>query len=901
MASDPWLILERGLVGRYVLERELGRGGMATVYLARDMKHERPVALKVLRAELAVSLGPERFRREIALAARLQHPHICSVYDSGDCDGLLWFTMPFVHGETLRERLRRETCLPLDEALRIARESAQALAYAHRHNVVHRDVKPENILLAEDGSTLVADFGVARALEAPLAPNLTETGYAVGTPAYMAPEQAFGAGTIDGRADQYSLAVVCYEMLTGTLPFTGGTPAAVIAERLRGSVPSARTRRPELSAEGDAAIQRALAADPEERFPTMAGFARALTGSGQDTPNTPQRGTVTSTLVAPVAPTHATRALTGSHAIATSKRRIAAMLAGASALVVILALVIARRSSPKAIVTAGETAPSATRLAVLPFENVGDSAEGYFADGITDAVREKLTAISGLEVIASTSSLRYRNSTKSPSEIGRDLGVEYLVVGTIRWANERSGTKRVQVRPQLVEAASATDRWEQSFDAPVTDVFRVQSDIASRVADRLRITLAATDSQAIADQPTRNPEAYAAFLRGEQARNAGESSANFRRAVSAYREAVRLDSTFALAWAHLAGEYSAIYGNVRPDARIADSARAALDRATRLAPERAWTHAAAANYWGLVHRDVRRAMTEDSLALARAPHDPRFLGNVAEGELSLGRWDAALAHQRQAFRLDPRSDHAASDLGRTQLRLRHYPEARAALDQALAIAPGKLRDLQNRAMIQLAQGDLAGARAVLRAAPPTVDRAALVASMGTYNDVGWALDSIDSQQLLELRPSAFDDNRATWALALAEQYGWRGEDAQARSYADSAIRELEPQLAAAPDEVGLVTGRAIALAHLGRSAEAIREIKRAAALLPVEADYLYAPYQLHAQARVQVMAGDYEGAIDTLERLLSIPYIVSPGWLRIDPSFARLRGNPRFERLTVQR
>src|SRR5499425_3915687 len=219
--TDPTAALAAGLRDRYVLERELGRGGMATVYLARDLKHDRPVALKVLLPELAASLGPDRFQREIKLAARLQHPHILTVHDSGETAGQLWFTMPYVEGESLRDRLRRERQLSVDDALRITREAAQALQYAHEHGVVHRDIEPENLLLTKDGNTLVADFGIARALGAD--EHLTQTGMSVGTPAYMSPEQASGDKALDARTDLYSLGAVLYEMLAGEPPYTGPT------------------------------------------------------------------------------------------------------------------------------------------------------------------------------------------------------------------------------------------------------------------------------------------------------------------------------------------------------------------------------------------------------------------------------------------------------------------------------------------------------------------------------------------------------------------------------------------------------------------------------------------------------------------------------------------------------
>ena len=229
------------MADRYVIERELGRGGMATVYLAHDLKHDRRVALKVLHPELAATLGPERFLREIRTTARLDHPHILPVHDSGETHGQLWYTMPYVEGESLRDRLRREVQLPVEEAVRLTREVADALDYAHRHGLVHRDVKPENILLS-DGHARVADFGVARALDAAGGSQLTETGMSVGTPAYMSPEQA-SAGQMDGRSDIYALGCVLYEMLAGEPPFTGLTPQAILAKRVLEPVPHVRTLR----------------------------------------------------------------------------------------------------------------------------------------------------------------------------------------------------------------------------------------------------------------------------------------------------------------------------------------------------------------------------------------------------------------------------------------------------------------------------------------------------------------------------------------------------------------------------------------------------------------------------------------------------------------------------------
>ncbi len=265
------------LAGRYTLERELGRGGMATVYLAQDVRHHRRVAIKVLHPELSAVIGPERFLKEIELTANLQHPHILSLFDSGEARGLLYYVMPYVEGETLRERLRRERQLPIADAVRIASEVADALAYAHRHGVVHRDIKPENILL-HDGRPLVADFGVALAVQQAGGERMTQTGLSLGTPQYMAPEQATGERVIDQRADVYALGAVTYEMLTGQPPFTGPSAQSVIAKLLTEEPPALTACRRSVPDHVEAAVHTALEKLPADRFPGAVEFAAALAG-----------------------------------------------------------------------------------------------------------------------------------------------------------------------------------------------------------------------------------------------------------------------------------------------------------------------------------------------------------------------------------------------------------------------------------------------------------------------------------------------------------------------------------------------------------------------------------------------------------------------------------------------
>jgi serine/threonine protein kinase/Flp pilus assembly protein TadD len=359
---------------RYAIERELGRGGMATVYLARDRKHNRPLAVKILHPHLAAHLGAERFLREIEIAARLSHPHILTLIDSGEADGLLYFVMPFVDGESLRQRMSREGRLATDQALAITRQVANALGYAHARGVVHRDIKPENVMLHE-GEAIVTDFGIAKAIGAADSASLTQTGTAVGTPAYMSPEQAGGEAELDGRSDLYSLGCMLYEMLAGSPPFTGPTPQAVLVRRLTEAPPALRSVRPDLPETLDRALAKAMARNPADRFATVTLFAQALPSLGASTP-------------------------------------------------------------PGA--TAAATAAAVKSIAVLPFTDMSpERDQEYFTDGIAEEIINALTRIQALQVASRSSAFAIKGKNQDIRKVGEQLGVATVLEGSVRKAGNR--------------------------------------------------------------------------------------------------------------------------------------------------------------------------------------------------------------------------------------------------------------------------------------------------------------------------------------------------------------------------------------------------------------------------------------------------------------------------------
>ena len=366
--------LESALLSRYHLDRELGRGGMATVYLATDLRHDRRVALKVLHPELSSALGPDRFLREIKLAARLNHPHIIPLFDSGEAAGYLYYVMPVVEGETLRDRILREGRIPVDESLQIVRGIASALDYAHRQNIVHRDIKPENVML-QDGEALVMDFGIAKALSAASNDTLTQTGMMVGTPAYVSPEQAAGEMMIDGRSDQYSLACVLYEMISGRKPFVGATAQATLSKRFSDPVPSLRAVHGETTEEVETAVNRALSKEAKDRFGTTMDFAKALVATHLSTPDG--------------SPLHG----------------------GAS---------------------------GGKSIAVMPFTNMSSDPEGdFFADGIADEIITALSKIKALKVSSRSSSFSFKGKNEDIREIGRKLQASTILEGSVRKAGKR--------------------------------------------------------------------------------------------------------------------------------------------------------------------------------------------------------------------------------------------------------------------------------------------------------------------------------------------------------------------------------------------------------------------------------------------------------------------------------
>jgi TolB-like protein len=541
-------------------------------------------------------------------------------------------------------------------------------------------------------------------------------------------------------------------------------------------------------------------------------------------------------------------------------------------------------------------------LAVLPFDNQGDTANAYFADGITGEIRGKLSALPGLRVIATASSNQYRRSGKPPDQIGRELGARYLLTGTVEWEQGANNTKRVRVSPELVEVRDGVapeTKWRQSYDTTLADVFDVQSAVATRVADKLGVVLSAPAQVQIAARSTRNIAAYDAYLRSTAVD--GSDPASLRHALAAAEQAVALDSGFAAAWARISACHTYIYFRSIPTRADAEAAQQAAERAIALAPAASDGYIARGLYDFNVSYDMAAARTAYEAALRLAPSSSEANRGLADADAAVGLWDLALQHSRQAVALDPRSSVAADRLTRIFLWLRRDPEARASAERGLAIAPGDLALTEEHAMSFLAQGDLESARSTLRNLPPGSDRAPVAAFLANYFDMYWVLDSADRALVQTLSPSAYDGDRGGWAMVRAQLYGLAGDTVQARHYADSGRIAYETQLRAVPEDFQHRLFHSLALAFLGQRAAAIKEGEQGMQEALATGDgYIAIPYAHHVLARVYLAAGDHAHALDQLDAVLAKPYFISPAWLKIDPTWTPLRGDPRFERLIAQ-
>jgi len=722
--TEPYQALRTSLSGRYDVERELGEGGMATVYLANDVRHGRKVAIKVMRPEIAATLGTERFLAEITLTAKLQHPHILGLIDSGvigdESSGLQpFYVMPLIKGETLRERLNHGP-VPLHDALGVLVEIADALACAHGHDVIHRDIKPENILLSQ-GHAFVADFGVAKALHRSLdGNNITLTGVSVGTPAYMSPEQAVADPNIDYRADLYALGVVAFEMIAGRTPFGGPTVAAMVKASLTQDAPPLISVAPACPPRLSTLVAALLEKDPNNR-PKNAVEVRdtlrsILAFASAETASLPW-------------PARSRRALTMGIGIAL----VVAVLVG-------LLVWRPRAAGPMSGAAGVTRAPRS--IAVLPFRNINnDSATDYFADGMAEELISALGRLQRLRVASQTSTFAMKGHVGSLADVAKQLGVDAVVESSVR-----HDADTVLITSSLVDVRNDSTLWAGEYKGGLRNVLYVQDSVAHSIANALSVLLGADAGRALARPRSADPRAYDDYVRGRVF--LGERSpVAMASAIRSFQSAIRADSSFAPAYAGLADAYSLVapFG-ARPPNEVFPLARAAAERALALDSTLAEAHTSLGIVAMFYDWDWTAARTHLERGIALNPSSAEghlfyawyhvFRGHLNEAvaevtkaqeldQLSaiitmrhgnilefLGRYADAIPLYTRALVLDSTFFNTRAELAYALLKTGKREEARRMLPQTISSGSG---EGAYPAWILAQLGDTAGARAQVKA------------------------------------------------------------------------------------------------------------------------------------------------------------------------------------------
>jgi TolB-like protein/Tfp pilus assembly protein PilF/predicted Ser/Thr protein kinase len=868
--------------GDYELVEEIGRGGQGVVYRARQRSLNRTVALKVIGlGRWATRAHIKRFRLEAEAAASLQHPCIVPIYEVGERDGACYFSMGLVDGGQLDAVAKREP-MPIRHAAELIAKLARTVYYAHERGVLHRDIKPGNILLDAKGEPHLTDFGLARLVETES--TLTRTLEVLGTPSYMAPEQAVGNNArVTSAVDVYGLGAVLYQLLTGHPPFAGGTTFETVRLVLDTEPRQPRLLNPKVDRDLATICLKCLEKDPRRRYSSALALAEDLEHWLKHQPIRARR--------------------TGIFGRGKKWVRRNPTIA----LLILSLAALAAAISWNVWKSEFVPSPAATGIAVLPFENRSeDKANAYFADGIQDEILTRLSKIADLKVIARTSIQHYKSAPKNLPEIAKQLGVAHILEGSV----QKSGDA-VRVNVQLIKAANSSHLWAETFDRKLTDILSVESEVAKAIADQLQAHLSGHEEQVIAAKPTDNLEAYDAYLRGlAYTLKPLHTIADSLAAQKYLREAVRLDPKFALGWALLSYIDASGYrsNSLQPTVALREEARQAAETALALQPNLGEAVLAKGEYHYACLRDYDTALRYFEQARQLLPNNSLILESLAYLERRRGHWDRSGSYFNEAQQLDPRNVHLLTSHAETYRMLRRFPEALRKYDQVLNITPDDVATLAEKASIAQAEGDLPRAAALLAPLHPNA------------NDVGALL--IQAYQAILERRSAQIIRRLKEILTKPDPMlgyingelrfwlGWAqevaGDHASAKESWRQARSELESLLKEQPESPELLALLALTNMGVGDKAAALALSEQAMAANPIEDDALLGPASIEILARVAAQMGEPDRAIAALQKLLSIPYggaivpgPLTPALLQLDPMFDPLRNDPRFQKLVA--
>lgn len=877
---------------------KIGSGGMGDVFLALDHRLGRKVALKVVPE--ATAEDPHRlarFQAEARTLASLNHPNIVTIHAVDAVDSVHFLALELVVGQTL-DRLLPEGGLPLSKLLRISLPLVDAIASAHAHGIVHRDIKPRNIMVTEEDRVKVLDFGLAKTDSAILPPNddsdtvaltATRVGTVTGTVPYMAPEQLQGL-PISPASDVFSLGAVLFEMATGRRPWAGSNPVDLAVSILRDPAPPLGVPKQGYGDELQTILHRCLAKDPAKRYPS----ARQLHGALSQLESSWMSETFEDTKIMRVA----------RRAKVPRLRHILGGLA-AGLLVIVLGFGFwpDRQPSPAAV---GATATAETRpmIVVLPFRNLGSPEDAYFTAGVSEEVMSRLARVDGLGVISRTSALKYAETSKSSRQIGDELGVDYILSGTVRWSKGRQGTAdRVRVTPQLVRVADDSQLWSNSYDKVLEDIFQVQSELALQVIEQLGVNILPGEQAAIERLPTARPQAAQAFRRGQEfERNPDYTPEKAEQARREYAKATEIDPEFLLAWSNLSRVHAQMihFGHDRSPERHR-LAKEAVDRARALDPGSPEVSLATGYYHYWANKDYSAARQAFLEAAQEHPDRAEALAALAYVDRRLGSFQSSLEGLEKALTLDPRNPTLAREIGNTYIFLGQAARARHYLDRAIALAPNATHTYLTKVdAIWRLEGDLPAARRVLEGLPPEDHplRAWCLFWQAIYE--GTPRQALDILEGLNGDTLKWNVHWQPVALLEAQAHQLLGDHTGAREAYQRSLNVLDESASDAAADPRRLSARALTLAGLGRHDEAVATARRAVELLPTRQDALFGPPRQIDLALVYVTVGDLDAAMGEIEDLLQRPGQLTPALLRLDPRWRPLEVHAGFEDLSAE-
>lgn len=879
-------------LGPYEITGPVGAGGMGEVYRAHDPRLGRDVAIKVLPAGSAAD--PERVRRfeqEARATAALNHRNILAIHDIGSHEGSPYLVEELLEGDSLRTRLQEDALSPR-EVIGLATQVCSGLAAAHEKRIVHRDLKPENVFITDDGVVKILDFGLARLKEpgtgghpqaASASPTKTGPGVVLGTVAYMSPEQLRGQ-SVDHRSDIFSLGVVLYEMLSGQQAFARDTAADTISAILKEAPPPLSAPEREIPAALQGIVSQCLEKRPEDRFSSAHDVALALR-----------------LLSGPVG----TRPLqaTGPGLARRPWMRLAfAALAAAILIAVVIAgwKLLRHAPAPHTELAGGHP----VRVVVLPFDNLGAPEDAYFAAGMAEEITSRLANVQGLGVISRTSAAGLDRKGMTIREIGSDLGVDYVLEGSVRWERGPGRESRVRITPQLIRVGDDTHVWSDRYERVLDDVFAIQSEVAESAVKAMGVTLLPREEAALKEVSTNDLQAYDLYLRGVELESRSYARNDIEGALKAYQAAVDRDPRFAQALAGLARMNLSMYWEYydRSQERLV-RAKQEAERAVELRPDLAETHNALGfyYYWGML--SYPQALAEFAAALKIKPSSAEALEGIGYVLRRQGRWDEAAEKLSQVAELDPKNANLLFNVGAACVFAGRYSNADRAYARALTRNPQWAEVYAERSWLQLIwHGDADKAQAML-------DDASRVA--GLTDDAGYlaevqywvALARRDYQgelRRLKAETRGAIDNQDIYSplpLLRGQVHRLAGQHDLAHRSFETARAELEQRVKLDPDDHRVHGSLGIAYAGLGRKEDAVREARRGCELMPASKDALRAPLRVWDLAVVYTMVGSNAEAIAALNDLLTRSGYFTAHVLRLDSSWDPLRGDPRFQTL----